>query len=71
MQKWEYLTVTRRDSKGIYYPHLVNGQELRNWNVGANLYDYLNHLGDQGWELVASTSLSGWTEGFILKRPKP
>lgn len=62
MQKWEYLLVVAMDGR----PRYIHGQELRDWQRGPNILDYLNQLGDQGWELVNFDS-----GAYMFKRPKP
>ena len=51
--------------------HMVNGRELRDWKKGPNLYDYLNQLGREGWELVATWSESVSLREYCFKRPRP
>jgi hypothetical protein len=54
MQKWEYLFVDALGDGKVLRPFCMNGQELRDWKKGANLYDFVNQLGEQGWELIAA-----------------
>ena len=55
MQKWEYYfvfaTVT---NDGEFRPRFANDEELDDWQTGPTLYEYANHLGRSGWELLAS-----------------
>lgn len=75
MQKWEYLDVyvDREVAKVTAYKvRLVNGQELPNWSKGPHYIQYLNTLGQQGWELLSVWGTAGGTiELFHFKRPKP
>jgi hypothetical protein len=64
MQKWEYLTLyTNRDGNELKFS-LANGQEIRDWKKGPTLFEFLNTLGEQGWELIS-------TSPYTLKRAKP
>lgn len=77
MQKWEYLRVHGTFMNNMWIAHSVNGQEIgekNNWlttiSSGSlkkhpNLDDFINELGEQGWEMV------NYSSGFYLfKRPK-
>jgi hypothetical protein len=70
MQKWEYLSVSADASavagRPVLKAHLVNGRELSDWRQGADIYAYVNHLGEQGWELVTRE-----VNNFAFKRPLP
>jgi len=52
MQKWEYLYVYFSEHKYLC-PKQVNGEELRDWKRGPYMMDYINQLGEEGWELVS------------------
>ena len=71
MQKWEYLILETWEGR----PFATNGKELLNWKE-IDLYDYINQLGDQGWELVAAplafSEVGASVERFslIFKRSK-
>ena len=60
MQKWEYqFIIAEKYGKGIFghvlpkeaswKVHFVNGENLSNW-TDITLYNYLNKIGEQGWE---------------------
>ena len=49
--KWTYMEVVFRDYGG-YRPRYVNGQEQSGWKRAPLIHDYLNQLGEEGWELV-------------------
>ena len=49
--KWEYMEVVFRDYRG-YRAHYVNGEEQVGWKDAPPIQEYLNQLGEQGWELV-------------------
>jgi hypothetical protein len=53
MQKWEYLRIQLDFSGGHFYVHFIGGEELTNWTQGPKVSEYLNNLGDQGWELIS------------------
>jgi hypothetical protein len=44
------MEVVFRDYGG-YRPRYVNGQELRDWKKAPPIHEYLNQLGEEGWEL--------------------
>ena len=49
--KWEYMEVVFRDYGG-YRPRFVNGEEQSGWKRAPLIHDYLNQVGEEGWELV-------------------
>lgn len=49
--KWEYMEVVFRDYGG-YRPRFVNGEEQTGWKRAPLIHNYLNQMGEQGWELV-------------------
>ena len=49
--RWEYVEVVFCDHGG-FRPRFINGHEVRNWKRTPPIHDYLNHLGEQGWELA-------------------
>ena len=67
MDKWEYKVV--RTYGGVVM--LVNGQEVgkiaSNQPVGEMLYEYLNEVGEEGWEVVGMAETRGGIE-LVLKR---
>ena len=68
MQKWEYSVV--RTYGGVVM--LTNGQEVgkivNSQPVGQMLYEYLNEVGEDGWEVVGLAEARGGVE-VVLKRP--
>jgi hypothetical protein len=50
-ERWEYREVVFRDYGG-YRPRYVNGEEQPGWKTAPIIYEYLNQVGDEGWELV-------------------
>ena len=70
MQKWEYIEVTdpmREDGKSVHIYR--NGTEALPESMAASLYDYLNKLGDEGWELVNFAFYPNRTAFYYFKRP--
>ena len=67
MVKWEYKVV--RTYGGVVM--LTNGQEVgkivNNQPVGEMLYEYLNEVGEEGWEVVGMAETRGGIE-LVLKR---
>ncbi len=49
--RWEYMEVVFRDYGG-YRPRFVNGEEQSGWKQAPLIHDYLNQVGEEGWELV-------------------
>ena len=57
---WKYMSVRFRDYRG-WRPRYVNGSELSGWKNGPLIEEYLNQLGQDGWEMVGIVS-SGRSE---------
>jgi len=68
MNKWEYQVA--RTYGGVVM--MVNGQEMgkivNNQPVGVMLYEYLNEVGEDNWEVVGMAEVRGGVE-LVLKRP--
>lgn len=68
MDKWEYKVV--RTYGGVVM--LTNGQEVgkivNNQPIGEMLYEYLNEVGEESWEVVGMAETRGGIE-LVLKRP--
>ncbi len=68
MDKWEYKVV--RTYGGVVM--LTNGQEVgkivNNQPIGEMLYEYLNEVGEEGWEVAGMAETRGGIE-VVLKRP--
>jgi hypothetical protein len=70
MQKWEYVEVTaplRDDYKSVHI--YLNGTEALPESKTSVLYDYLNKLGKEGWELVNFAFHPHGTLFYYFKRP--
>ena len=67
MDKWEYKVV--RAYGGVVM--LTNGQEVgkivNNQPVGQLLFEYLNELGKEGWDVAGMAETRGGIE-LVLKR---
>ena len=67
MDKWEYKVV--RTYGGVVM--LTNGQEVgqivNNQPIGEMLYEYLNEVGEESWEVVGMAETRGGVE-LVLKR---
>jgi hypothetical protein len=53
--QWDYILVSFQDYKG-WRPRYINGRELRDWTNGPFIHEYLEAMGEQGWELAAASS---------------
>ena len=87
MQKWEYLQIdfvgkqelkrtvghyTIMSREFVIRPTHVNGKEIPNSELGPDIFDYFNHLGDDGWELVdIYRNEQGFVSKAVFKRAKP
>jgi hypothetical protein len=72
--EWEYTVVTFQDYKG-WRPRYLNGRELRDWTSGPLIHEYLEAMGEDGWELAAASAGerlygSGDNHQLYFKRPK-
>jgi hypothetical protein len=67
--KWEYMEVVFRDYGG-YRPRCVNGQEQDGWKRAPLMHEYLNQLGEEGWELAGVGSRRNDQMPAYLKRAK-
>ena len=70
MQKWEYCEVTapmRDDGQSVRI--YLNGEEVLPESRTAALYDYLNKLGSQGWEMINFAFYPNKTAFYYFKRP--
>ena len=72
MQKWEYILVEASlysfgDKLISIY---VNSKEWREWK-NKTLYQLVNYLGDEGWELITFSHNSKYEDKYLIfKRPK-
>lgn len=53
--RWEYWVVSFQDYKG-WRPRYINGNEVKNWMNGPLIHEYIEQMGDEGWELVAASA---------------
>jgi hypothetical protein len=61
------MEIVFRDYGG-YRPRLVNGEEQMGWKDSPIIHEYLNQLGEEGWELVAVGSRNGEEMPAYFKR---
>lgn len=54
-ERWEYLVVSLQNYRG-WRPRFINGQEIRNWAQAPVIHEYVDQLGEDGWELVAASA---------------
>jgi len=66
---WEYMEVIFRDYGG-YRPRCINGQEQPGWKRLPVIREYLNQIGEEGWELAAVGSSEKREMPAYFKRPK-
>jgi hypothetical protein len=69
LQPWEYMEVVFRDYGG-YRPRYVNGEEQVDWKQAPVIHEYLNQLGEQGWELAGVGSRDDMQMPAYFKRHK-
>jgi hypothetical protein len=70
MKKWEYIEVTapmRDDGKSVHV--YINGEEALPESTTSVLYDFLNKLGKEGWEMVNFAFYPNKTAFYYFKRP--
>ncbi len=72
MQKWEYSIIRGLTTDSGYVLTNVNDEyvaKTKGFKVeGQNLVEYLNQMGQNGWEIV-SMAAEGTSNKFLLKRP--
>ena len=69
MNKWEYIEVTapmREDGKSVRV--YLNGEEALPESRSSALYDYLNKLGKDGWEMINFAFFPNRTAFYYFKR---
>ena len=67
MQKWEYVQVHVKSSKGSVAAS-VNGEDVDNIKDEAGLMRYLNSLGAQGWEMENADRNEYGFQNYFFKR---
>jgi hypothetical protein len=68
--RWEYVEVVFCDHGG-FRPRYINGKQVRTWKRAPLIHDYLNHLGEQGWELAGVGGQHKNQMSAYLKRLRP
>lgn len=67
--RWEYVEIIFHDHGG-FRPRYISGLESRYWKKAPLIYDYLNYLGEQGWELAGTSGRHKDQMRAYLKRPR-
>jgi hypothetical protein len=72
---WEYRIVSFQNYRG-WRPRFISGAEIEDWMAAPVIHDYLNSLGEEGWEVAGAASghtLYGSSDvhQVYLKRLKP
>jgi hypothetical protein len=73
VQRWEYLVVRiGLSDRGVPRPQQINGRDVHDWRQAQPIYELLEKLGDEGWELTSTESAASgnWLQHLIFKRPK-
>jgi hypothetical protein len=52
---WDYLLVSFSHYHG-WRPRYINGREIQQWMQAPLIHDYVNDLGEDGWELVGASN---------------
>ncbi len=69
--QWEYLIVRFDYFAGDLRPSSMNHEDLRKKQNLPTLYEYMNELGEKGWEAVTLNYTPAHGYGFLVfKRPK-
>lgn len=55
LPEWEYAVVTFQDYRG-WRPRYFDGLELEDWMGGPLVHEYLEQMGEEGWELAAASA---------------
>jgi hypothetical protein len=53
--QWEYVLVTFHDYRG-WRPRYINGHELSDWMNNPVIHEYIEKMGEDGWEIAAASS---------------
>jgi len=69
MQKWEYNVIRTYGGVVMMTDGKQVGKIVNSQPVGQMLYEYLNQVGEFGWELVGMAEVQGGVE-LVLKRPQ-
>ena len=71
MEEWEYIEVTapmRDDGNSVRI--YLNGEEVVPESRTSVLYDFLNQLGSEGWEMINFAFYPNKTAFYYFKRPR-
>jgi hypothetical protein len=53
--EWEYQAVSFQYYNG-WRLRYINGDEVENWMESPLIHEYINQVGEQGWEMIAASS---------------
>lgn len=68
MQKWDYMVIRTFGGVVMKVDDKEIGQVMGGQPVGEMIYEYLDGLGRDGWEVVGMAGVRDGVE-FVLKRP--
>jgi len=66
---WEYIIVRFQNYRG-WKPRFVNDEEIAGWKQQFNLPEYINQLGQEGWEMSGASNATRHQLQVFFKRPK-
>ncbi len=72
--RWECLIVSFQNYRG-WRPRFINGDEVADWARGPVVHEFINQMGEEGWEVAAAAAgqpLYGAADHYqvYLKREK-
>ena len=75
MDTWEYLFLSAYPAGGTHKVTRLNGDTLANWQEGPSVYEYIEQMGGEGWEMVSATYLPFMgnielAHHYTFKRPR-
>ena len=70
MQMWEYMTVEAQFVGRQYVARIANEREIDNWK-NKPLAQFINELGERGWEMCGILGFPYQGIYVFFKRPKP
>jgi hypothetical protein len=74
VKRWEYLIIAYEYGNDAWRPRFARGREMPDWDIGPTSHQFMDQLGEQGWECFdveigreGSEINSYW---MYFKRPK-